>query len=241
LATPVAQLRGVPAIEAAIGRGERVRLVLIPNRGASPAAVALATKARDAGIEVREIGETALRRYSQDEPGVEALALVGDRPASSVEAILAARGAVWLLAGVTYPGNAGFAIRAAEVSGASGIILDACFDHVGRREAVRASMRADWFMPVCWASAREVLDRARARGRHVVGIEDSGRVAPWEVDLSGDVLLVVGGERHGTPAWVLERCDAVVRVPMAGFIPSYNLQAAVAVLAAERLRQLGIR
>jgi tRNA(Leu) C34 or U34 (ribose-2'-O)-methylase TrmL len=32
-----------------------------------------------------------------------------------------------------------------------------------------------------------------------------------------------------------------VRVPMAGFIPSYNLQTAVAVLAAERLRQLGVR
>jgi tRNA G18 (ribose-2'-O)-methylase SpoU len=55
------------------------------------------------------------------------------------------------------------------------------------------------------------------------------------------VLFVVGGERQGTPPELLERCDAVVRIPMAGFIPSYNLQAAVAVLAAERLRQLEIR
>jgi 23S rRNA (guanosine2251-2'-O)-methyltransferase len=102
-------------------------------------------------------------------------------------------------------------------------------------------MRADWFMPVCWASAREVLDRARDLGHAIVGIEDSGRVAPWEVDLGGAILFVVGGERHGTPHWILERCDVVVRIPMAGFIPSYNLQAAVAVLAAERLRQLGIR
>jgi tRNA G18 (ribose-2'-O)-methylase SpoU len=29
-----------------------------------------------------------------------------------------------------------------------------------------------------------------------------------------------------------------VRVPMAGFIPSYNVQAAMAAVAAERLRQL---
>jgi tRNA G18 (ribose-2'-O)-methylase SpoU len=241
LKTPVAQIRGVPAIEAALERAAPVRLVLIPNQNASAAAVALAAEARDAGIEVREIGETALRRYSQDEPGVEALALVSERPEASVDAILRAGGAAWLLAGIGYPGNAGFAIRAAEVSGAAGIILDADFDHVGRREAVRASMRADWFMPVCWASAQEALDRARELGHAIVGIEDSGSAAPWEIDLTGAVLFVVGGERHGTPASVLERCDAVARIPMAGFIPSYNLQAAVAVLAAERLRQLGIR
>jgi len=238
---PVAQIRGVPAIEVALARGEPVRLVLIPSRNASAPALALAAKARQGGIEVREIGETALLRYSQDEPGVEALALVSDRPEASVDAILRAGGAAWLLAGIRYPGNAGFAIRAAEVSGAAGIVVDADFDHTGRREAVRASMRADWFMPVCWAPGAEVLERARALGHRVVGIEDSGTVAPWEVDLTGAVLFVVGGERQGTPPELLERCDAVVRIPMAGFIPSYNLQAAVAVLAAERLRQLEIR
>jgi tRNA G18 (ribose-2'-O)-methylase SpoU len=238
---PVRQIRGVPAIEAALARGEPVRLVLVPSRNASAPAVALAAKARQSGIEVREIGETALLRYSQDQPGVDALALISERPGPSVDAILGAGGAAWLLAGIRYPGNAGFAIRAAEVSGAAGIILDADFDHVGRREAVRASMRADWFMPVCWAPAAQVLELARALGHRIVGIEDSGTVAPWEVDLRGAVLFVVGGERHGTPPELLERCDAVVRIPMAGFIPSYNLQAAVAVLAAERLRQLEIR
>jgi tRNA G18 (ribose-2'-O)-methylase SpoU len=38
---------------------------------------------------------------------------------------------------------------------------------------------------------------------------------------------------------VLARCDDVVRVPMAGFIPSYNVQAAMAAVAGERLRQMG--
>jgi len=231
----------VTAIEAALARGEPVRLVLIAQGDAPPAAAALAAKARAAGIAVREVGETALRRYAQDTPGASALALVGERPAASVDAILRAGGAAWLLAGVTYPGNAGFAIRAAEVSGASCIILDAPFDHAGRREATRASMRADWFMPVVWAGAHEVLDRAAQLEHSIVGIEDSGTVAPWEVDLRGPVLLAVGGERRGLPEDVLARCHAVVRIPMAGFIPSYNLQAAVAVLAVERLRQLGSR
>jgi tRNA G18 (ribose-2'-O)-methylase SpoU len=52
------------------------------------------------------------------------------------------------------------------------------------------------------------------------------------------VLFVVGAESGGVPEPVLERADLVLRVPMAGFIPTYNLQAALAAVAIERLRQL---
>jgi tRNA(Leu) C34 or U34 (ribose-2'-O)-methylase TrmL len=38
---------------------------------------------------------------------------------------------------------------------------------------------------------------------------------------------------------VLDACDGALRIPMRGFIPSYNLQAAMAMVAGERLRQLG--
>jgi 23S rRNA (guanosine2251-2'-O)-methyltransferase len=137
-----------------------------------------------------------------------------------------------------YPGNVGFAIRTAEVSGADGIYVDNDFDHPARREAVRASMRADRFMPVGWLPADRVIDAAVAAGKRVIGIEDVGSVPPWALDLTGSILLVVGAEAAGIPAPVLERCDAVTRLPMAGFIASYNLQAAVVAVAAERFRQL---
>jgi tRNA G18 (ribose-2'-O)-methylase SpoU len=57
------------------------------------------------------------------------------------------------------------------------------------------------------------------------------------VDLTGQVLLVVGGERDGVPQHVLDRANEVVRIPVAGFVPSYNVQAAMAAVMAERLRQ----
>ena len=81
--------------------------------------------------------------------------------------------------------------------------------------------------------------RAREAGRRVIAVEDVGKRAPWETDLTGRVLLVVGGERYGIPPEVLEQADDLVRIPMAGFIPSYNLQAAMAAVAVERLRQEG--
>jgi tRNA G18 (ribose-2'-O)-methylase SpoU len=155
-----------------------------------------------------------------------------------MEDVLAAGGAAWLLVGIAYPGNTGFAIRTAEVSGADGVFVDSDFEHEGRREAVRAAMRADRFMPIFWTSALPVVDAAREAGRRVLAIEDVGTRAPWEMDLGGPVLFVVGGERHGIPEEVLAACDEVIRIPMLGFIPSYNLQAAMAAVACERLRQL---
>ena len=59
----------------------------------------------------------------------------------------------------------------------------------------------------------------------------------WESKLTGDVLLVVGGEHYGIPEEILSISDQIIRIPMAGFVPSYNLQAPMAIMAAEALRQ----
>ena len=86
-----------------------------------------------------------------------------------------------------------------------------------------------------------MVERAAGAGFTRVALEDSGAAEPWDLDLTGDVLFVVGGERDGVPPELLARCDEVIRVPMAGFVPSYSLQAPVAVVAVERLRQVAAR
>jgi 23S rRNA (guanosine2251-2'-O)-methyltransferase len=98
-------------------------------------------------------------------------------------------------------------------------------------------MKAHRFMPVHWVDGEELVESSRQAGFRVVALEDSGTVEPWDADLTGDVLLVVGGEHDGIPDSILDASDLVVRVPMAGFVPSYNLQAPMAVVATEALRQ----
>jgi tRNA G18 (ribose-2'-O)-methylase SpoU len=169
------------------------------------------------------------------------MAVIGPDPGAAPDDALAGGGVAWLLSGIAYPGNTGFAIRLAEVSGAACVFVDSSVAHEGKREALRASMRADRFFPVYGEPARDTIARAKRAGRRVLAIEDVGDAAPWEADLTGRVLLVVGGERHGIPREVLDACDGALRIPMRGFIPSYNLQAAMAMVAGERLRQLGAR
>jgi TrmH family RNA methyltransferase len=216
-----------------------VRLLLAAGRPRDPRVAALVARAEAAGIPVHAASDASLRRLSKTDPPAEILALVGPDPAASPEQALAADGAAWLLVGVAYPGNTGFAIRTAEVSGADAVFVDNAFDHDAKREATRAAMRADRVMPVFWLPSERVLALARAAGRRVYALEDVGDAAPWEVDLTAPALFVVGGERHGIPQPVLAAADRVLRLPMRGFIPSYNLQAAMAGVAFERLRQLG--
>ncbi len=231
-------LAGATEIEAALARGEPLRLILVDGDAEPPAALRLLEPARAAGVPVQTVGARHFARLRPPDGPGGALAFVGERPGVATHEVMAREGAAWLMVGIAYPGNAGFAIRTAEVSGAAGVFLDSAFDHVGRREALRASMRADRFLPVVWERSAAVLEAARAAGRRIIGVEDVGSEPPWALDLTGPLLFVVGGETDGVPAETLAACEAVVRIPMRGFLRSYNLGAAMAAVAAERLRQL---
>lgn len=233
------QITGASEIAAALDAGEPVRLLLVAEAPADPAIPILIERARTLGVEVRRTSKRSRWRLSKTDDAAEVLGLVGPPPDASLEEVLAGDGLVWQLVGLGYPGNTGFAIRTADVSGADAIAIESDFDHEGRREALRASMRADRFLPVFWERALDVIPKARDRGRRIWAVEDVGDAAPWEVDLTQPLLLLVGGERHGIPSAVLQACDAGIRIPMRGFIPSYNVQAAMAMVAGERLRQLG--
>lgn len=228
------RLVGCRAIEDALDAGRPVQCIALPEGPLSDAALALCRRAEALGIEVLRTGA---RRHARLAGSEEAVALVGPPRDDDLDAVMSRGGAVWLLVGAAYPGNVGAAIRTAEVSGADGVFVDNDFDHAQRREARRAAMRADRFLPVAWERASAVIGAARRAGKTIVAVEDSGSRTPWQLDLRGPLLLVVGGEASGIPATLLRRSDTVARIPMAGFLRSYNLQAAVAIVAAERLRQ----
>jgi tRNA G18 (ribose-2'-O)-methylase SpoU len=233
------QLRGIDAIGRALDEGQPVRLVLHRRGGSGAAGEALIERIERDGIPHRAVSARELRRLSTDGAAADFAALLGPDPGATLDDALAGAGAIWMLVGTAYPGNAGFVIRTAEVSGAAGVVIDAEFDRAARRDAGRIAMRADRYLPVFFESAERVLPAARARGRRIVAIEDVGTHSPWEVDLRGPVVFALGGEEHGLPDALLSEADEVVRIPMQGFVPSYNLQAAMAAVVSERLRQEG--
>jgi len=197
---------------------------------------ALATAAAR-GVPVRRVSDAVLRRFSGDSRAPSrVLTLAGPPPRASLDELMRRAGDVWLLAGLAYPGNIGCAVRTLEVAGAAGVVIDAELPPAGRRAALRASMRADRLYPVLWESSARAVAAARSADRGVIALETSGGEVAGQQPCPDHALLVLGGERDGLPEALLSLADRVVRLPVRGFIPSYNVQAAAAMVAALRLR-----
>ena len=224
------QITGEADVIEALKNGVDIKLVLV-DRDEDCSEVIQLCKERQ--IKVTEGSATDLWRMSANGQQ-KVLALVEREPSGTLEEVFEREGAIWLFDGVEYAPNLGFGVRTAEVSGATAVIINVSKTHEERRTIRRASMRATRFIPVVYATTEEIL---AACNRRIVVAEDVGGKAPWECDLTGDVMLVVGAENAGVSKEVLDAADDIVRLPMPGFIPSYNLQVAISSLAIERLRQ----
>jgi 23S rRNA (guanosine2251-2'-O)-methyltransferase len=239
---PVARQRilGVTAIEAALASGDPVQVLLIGRDDSDPALLALAEKAKSAGVVIWSGSPGDLARMSPSHVPERAIAMVGPSPHASLSELFARRGALWLLHDAAYPSNVGFAVRTAEVSGADGVIVDARFNHDARGRVSHVSMGADRLLPVLYEPTEQALQLAAQHDYRIVGLEaEAERARPiHEVDLRGAVLLIAGNERGGLASDVIARCHTVASLPMQGFVPSYNVHAAIAAVAVERLRQL---
>lgn len=227
------QITGAPAVLRALHDGTPISLVLV-DRDKDTSEIRDLCEQKN--IPVEEGSTNDLWRMSAD-GHQDALALVGRELHHTLEHVMEHGGTVFFFDGVEYSTNLGFAIRTAEVSGADAIVLNVEKTHEERRTIRRSSMRADRFLPVIYSNTVDILSQAKANGFRIISAEDIGTKEPWEEDLTGNVLLVVGAERAGVSSEVLQASDSVVLLPMNGFVPSYNLQVAVSVLAVESLRQ----
>jgi 23S rRNA (guanosine2251-2'-O)-methyltransferase len=72
-----------------------------------------------------------------------------------------------------------------------------------------------------------------------VALDPRGEMPAWDFDFTQPVCVVVGNEGSGVQRLVKERCDARVRLPVAGRVQSLNASAAAAALLYEVTRQRG--
>ena len=227
------QVQGSDTILSMLETEHDIRLVLVDREMDTEA---LRQECERQGIPLEEGSTNDLWRMSAT-GSTDALALLGREPHGTLEEVFQRGGSVWLLDGVQYPTNLGFGIRTIEVSGADAVVLNISRTHQDRRTIRRSSMRADRFIPVVYSDTTSIINEAKKNNFRIIAAEDVGTVEPWNADLTGNVLFVVGAERDGVSKEVLDACDDIVRLPMDGFVPSYNLQVAISVLAVEALRQ----
>jgi TrmH family RNA methyltransferase len=124
------------------------------------------------------------------------------------------------------PGNAGTLLRAADAFGAGLALSEGCADATGPK-AVRASMGSLFRIPL------STFDEPQ--GKRVALVPSAGIPLP-ELDAGGDIVLVLGSEREGLPAEILERCEELVSIPQTGRAESLNVALAGAIALYELAR-----
>ena len=136
------------------------------------------------------------------------------------------------------PQNLGAILRSAEVAGADGAIIPEHRSAPLSPAAVKASSGASELLAIAKVSGlpSAVVEVKRA-GIWCVALDPRGEIPAWEFDFTQRVCVVVGGEGAGVHRLVKERCDARVRLPVAGHVASFNASAAAAALLYEVMRQ----
>lgn len=141
------------------------------------------------------------------------------------------------------PQNIGTLLRTAEVVGVHGVAMP------GRRAAeitpavVNASSGAtEHLRVVLVGNLAQTIAELQKGGVWVVGLEDDETAQDFDTaDLNMPLGMVVGAEGAGLARLVRERCDFLVRLPMAGQVASLNAAVAgsIALYGAWRQRFRG--
>jgi 23S rRNA (guanosine2251-2'-O)-methyltransferase len=145
---------------------------------------------------------------------------------------------VIVLDGIEDPRNLGAILRTAECAGVHGVFM-AERRAVGLTETVaKTAAGAVEYVPVARVTnLARLIESLKERNVWVIGATSDAPLVYTEWDWSRSSAVVLGGEGSGLHRLVRERCDALVRVPVAGKIESLNVSVAAGVVLYEAMRQ----
>jgi len=232
-----------PVLEA-LRAGRPVERLLVA-KGASGAAIdEIVALARRSGLTVQFDDRRRLDRLAEGHVHQGVVAVAAPVPYVSVDEILALarrRGEEPLLLAldeVQDPHNLGSLLRSADGAGAHGIVVPRRRSAGLTMTVARTSAGAVEHVPVAQVSNLvQTLSDLKGRGMWVAGADTAGQREYWDADLSGPLVIVIGGEDKGLGRLVRRTCDFLVRIPMHGRINSLNAAVAGALLLFESSRQ----
>ena len=138
------------------------------------------------------------------------------------------------------PHNLGAILRTVDAAGAHGVIIPQRRSVALTSTVAKASAGAVEYVPVARVTnLDQTIRQLKNQGIWVVGADMEGPQIHWKAKLTGPLLLVIGGEGKGIGRLIKERCDMLVRLPMAGRVGSLNASVAAALLVYEVVRQRG--
>jgi 23S rRNA (guanosine2251-2'-O)-methyltransferase len=144
---------------------------------------------------------------------------------------------VVLLEDVQDPRNLGAVLRVCEGAGVGRVLIrDRGSAPVSPTVAKTSAGASEWLEIERITNSAAEIERLKEQGWWVYGTDADGE-PPWDVDLTGKVLLLLGGEEKGLRARTRQICDRMIGLPMRGRVGSLNISTAAAAVLYEAVRQ----
>jgi 23S rRNA (guanosine2251-2'-O)-methyltransferase len=144
---------------------------------------------------------------------------------------------VVLLEDVQDPRNLGALLRVCEGAAVGRVVIrDRGSAPVSPAVIKSSAGAAEWLAIDRVPNTAASIEAHRDQGFWVYGADADGDPV-WEVDLTGKVMLCIGGEASGLRERTRKTCDRLVALPMQGNVASLNVATAAAALLFEALRQ----
>ncbi|MGH8233020.1 MAG: 23S rRNA (guanosine(2251)-2'-O)-methyltransferase RlmB [Rhodanobacteraceae bacterium] len=238
---------GINAVEGALANDpSRVREVLVEQGSHNPRVAELAGEAKRLGVRVHARPRAMLDKVSGHarHQGIAAHYEVPPAKSEHDLAVLledANAAALFLvLDGVTDPHNLGACLRTAAAAGASAVIVPkdraVGITPVVRRASAGAVDQVPLFEVTNLARTLRDLKDASV---WLTGLAGDVETSLYDVDLTGRIALVMGGEGEGMRRLTREACDHLACIPMPGDMESLNVSVATGIALFEAMRQRG--
>ncbi len=236
-------LIGIHAVAAAVdSAARRLRHVIVAQGASSQRVRALVEDCRRQGVPVRFEPRATLDRLAGARSHQNVVGVPATSPYAGLERVLDAvsdQSMIVLLDTVQDPRNLGAVARTAEAAGADAIVIPERRAASLSEAASKAAAGAlESLAVVRVKNLGRAIEKIKESGYWLYGFDAAGDVSHHEVEYADRCALVLGGEQRGLRRTVADRCDYLVRIPMAGRVSSLNVSVAAGVALFEARRQL---
>ncbi|XP_006868650.1 PREDICTED: probable methyltransferase TARBP1 [Chrysochloris asiatica] len=142
------------------------------------------------------------------------------------------------------PTNLGGLCRTCEIFGASALVLGS-LHCISDKQFQHLSVSAEQWLPLLEVKPPQLIDymqQKKAEGYTIIGVEQTAKSLDLtEYCFPEKSLLLLGNEREGIPANLIQQLDVCVEIPQQGIIRSLNVHVSGALLIWEYNRQQRLR
>lgn len=233
-------LIGIHPIREALHAGRSLDRVLIAKGAGGVRIQEIIDLCREHRVPVRFENRTTLDKAAGGQVHQGVLAVGTPAAYADLTSIPEQAKLIVVLDGVEDPHNLGAVIRTSNAAGVDAVVIPER-RAAGLTETVaKAAAGAIEYVPlVRVVNITRTLEDLKRKGFWIYGLDEHGTESYDTVQYNAPTVLVLGAEGKGLHQLVRNHCDVLVRIPMAGQIPSLNVSVAAGVVLFEWKRRYG--